>query len=747
LEFVVVSGDLSQIRVQVRKSAEKQRESLAWRHPDPNGLWSVAMSGRLWERRAAHGDFAEVRIGTGTQRLALQISPVSSKPISDLEPLSARALRRFINAHSTVANLPTSLFLRGFSTVKFSGDISVVRAMTRAMLAQLATFHSPEDLRIAVCASQDRAELWDWVKWLPHSQHPVEQDGAGTVRLLADGVDAPTELLDAELSDRGRFEAAASPSADEPYVVIVLDGVEVSAESRLAGTGYRNTAVLDLDDSVPGIGRATLRLDVTEEKVEMVRTDRTGQESRTPMCVPDQLSIPKATALARTIAPYRLGGTTDVSEPMVANFELPQLLGIDDLETWDPAQTQQARAGLTRNRFRIPIGITESGTPIELDIKESAQGGMGPHGLLIGATGSGKSELLRTLVLGLSMTHSSEILNFVLVDFKGGATFLGLEDLPHVSAVITNLAEEATLVTRMQDALQGELQRRQEFLRATGYSSLLEYEKARLSGTPLDPMPTLFVIVDEFSELLTSHPEFSELFVMIGRLGRSLGVHLLLASQRIEDGKMHKLESHLSYRIGLRTFSAMESRSVIGVPDAYQLPNAPGNGYLRSDVATLIRFKAADVSGPYRRRTREQRREEVRQQVVPFNVGRVALPQAPAPSAPATPDEGEETGESVLTVAAEKLVGVGPPAHQVWLPPLADPPTLDQLLPPLVSDPDPACRRWTGRASAGCASRWAWWTSRSSRAATCMWWTCPGRAGTSASPGRPSAARATCCAP
>src|SRR5690606_20075606 len=141
-----------------------------------------------------------------------------------------------------------------------------------------------------------------------------------------------------------------------------------------------------------------------------------------------------------------------------------------------------------------------------------------------------------------------------------------------------------TLFRSRQGALHGELQRRQEFLRAAGnYSSLLDYEKARLSGEPLDPLPTLFVIVDEFSELLASHPEFSELFVMIGRLGRSLGVHLLLASQRIEDGKMHKLESHLSYRIGLRTFSAMESRAVIGVPDAYQLPSAPGNGYLRSD--------------------------------------------------------------------------------------------------------------------------------------------------------------------
>jgi len=678
---------LGQIRNQVRTAATGQRESLAWRHPDPDGLWSVAMTGRLWERRAAHGDFAEVRIGTGAQRLAIRMTPLATKPISDLEPLSARALRRFINAHSTVANLPTSLFLRGFAKVRFSGDDDAVRAVTRAVLAQLVTFHSPEDLRLAVCAEPGRVHLWDWVKWLPHAQHPVEQDGAGQARLLADGVDALTDLLDAELGERGRFEAAAAPSADEPYVVIVLDGVDVPPESRLAGTGYRNSVVLDVSGALAGAaGRTTLRLDVTGAQVDMVRTDRTGQEVRTALCTPDLMSMPKAATLARTISPYRLGGTTDVSEPMMANFELPQLLGVTDVDTWDPAT--HARTGLTRDRLRIPLGITESGGPIELDIKESAQGGMGPHGLLIGATGSGKSELLRTMVLAMAMTHSSEILNFVLVDFKGGATFLGLDRLPHVSAVITNLADEATLVTRMQDALHGEMVRRQEFLRSAGnYSSLLDYEKARLSGTPLDPLPTLFVIVDEFSELLASNPDFGELFVMIGRLGRSLGVHLLLASQRIDDGRMHKLESHLSYRIGLRTFSAMESRSVIGVPDAYQLPSAPGNGFLRSDVATLIRFKAAYVSGPHRRRTREQRQEEVRRQVVPFSVGKLPTTTAPSP-APAPLPATDESGESVLSVVVDKLIGHGPPAHQVWLPPLADPPSLDQLLPPLVPDPD-----------------------------------------------------------
>ena len=675
---------LGQVRKQVRAAAGKQRDSLAWRHPDPSGLWSVAMTGRLWERRAAHADFAEVRIGAGAQRLAIRMTPLNTKPISDLEPLSARALRRFINAYNTVANLPTSLFLRGFAKIRFAGDEDAVRAVTRAVLAQLVTFHSPEDLRVAVCAEPGRVHLWDWIKWLPHAQHPVEQDGAGQVRLLADGVDALTEMLDAELGERGRFEAAASPSREEPYVVIVLDGVSVPAESRLAGTGYRNSVVLDVSGALESVvGRTTLRLDVSEELVQMVRTDRTGQEVRTTLCTPDLLSLARATTLARTISPYRLGGTTDASEPMVANFELPTLLGVTDLDTWRPESL--ARTGLTRDRFRITLGITESGAPVELDIKESAQGGMGPHGLLIGATGSGKSELLRTLVLGMAMTHSSEILNFVLVDFKGGATFLGLDRLPHTSAVITNLADEATLVTRMQDALHGEMVRRQEFLRSSGnYSSLLDYEKARLSGTPLDPMPTLFVIVDEFSELLASNPDFGELFVMIGRLGRSLGVHLLLASQRIDDGRMHKLESHLSYRIGLRTFSAMESRSVIGVPDAYQLPSAPGNGYLRSDVATLIRFKAAYVSGPHRRRTREQRQEEVRRQVVPFGVNRLAAAAAPAAPAPAPASTEEETGDSVLSVVVDKLVGQGPPAHQVWLPPLADPPSLDQLLPPLV---------------------------------------------------------------
>ncbi|NEE37400.1 secretion protein EccC, partial [Streptomyces sp. SID7982] len=287
-------------------------------------------------------------------------------------------------------------------------------------------------------------------------------------------------------------------------------------------------------------------------------------EQRTLLGRPDRLGPAVARTVAMRVSPYRMALGGDSTEPLSADIELTSLLGIADLHRLQPPDLWSRRS--EADRLRVPIGISSEGRPVELDIKESAQGGMGPHGMLIGATGSGKSETLRTLVLALALTHSSDTLNFVLVDFKGGATFLGLDELPHTSAVITNLADEVALVSRMQDALHGELMRRQELLRSAGnYTSALEYERARAGGAPLQPLPSLFVVVDEFSELLAAHRDFMELFVMIGRLGRSLGVHLLLASQRLDEGRMHQLESHLSYRIGLRTFSAMESRGVLGV--------------------------------------------------------------------------------------------------------------------------------------------------------------------------------------
>lgn len=284
--------------------------------------------------------------------------------------------------------------------------------------------------------------------------------------------------------------------------------------------------------------------------------------------------------------------------------------------------------------LRAPIGF--SGAPVYLDIKESALGGIGPHGLCVGATGSGKSELLKCIVVSFAHNHSHLDLNFILVDFKGGASFLGMDKLPHTSAVITNLADEAGLVDRMQDSLLGEMHRRQERLRAAGMTTAREFN-TRHRGE----MPALFIVVDEFSELLHTRPEFAEVFAAIGRLGRSLGMHLLLASQRLEEGRLRGLESHLSYRIALRTFSAAESRALIGSPAAYELPATPGAAILYAHDAT--RFQSAYVSGP----------EVPRDQRLVRRLGTEV-----------------ESTTTTVDLVVDRLSG--PIHNQVWLPPLPE---------------------------------------------------------------------------
>ncbi len=276
---------------------------------------------------------------------------------------------------------------------------------------------------------------------------------------------------------------------------------------------------------------------------------------------------------------------------------------------------------------------------------------------------TGKSEFLRTLALGLVATHPPEVLNLILVDFKGGATFLGLQSAPHVSALITNLADEAALVARMGDALAGEITRRQEILRAAGnLANITEYQRHR---PDLPPLPALLIIVDEFSELLHQHPDFAELFVAIGRLGRSLGMHLLLASQRLDEGRLRGLETHLSYRVCLKTFSPSESRAVLGIADAHQLPSTPGAAYLKTPAGDLVRFQTAYVSTPM---------------PVPVPVRPTAVHRFTAAWASAGAVARRETGPTLIDAVLARIAGHGRPAHQVWLPPLPDVVALSDVL-------------------------------------------------------------------
>ncbi|NGN63434.1 type VII secretion protein EccCb [Streptomyces sp. A7024] len=363
------------------------------------------------------------------------------------------------------------------------------------------------------------------------------------------------------------------------------------------------------------------------------------------------------------------------------NPSFTELLGLGDPAEIDPARTWRPLP--PAERLRVPIGVAEDGSPVVLDLKEAALEGMGPHGLCVGATGTGKSELLRALVLGLAATHSPETLNFILADFKGGATFAGMSHLPHVAAVLTNLSDDLTLVDRMEEAVAGELARRQELLRAAGnFANIQDYQRACDAAEPLTPLPTLVLVIDEFDEMQSARPAFIDMFIQIGRIGRSLGVHLLLASQRLEEGKLRGLDTYLSYRIAFRTFSAAESRTAIGVPDAYHLPSLPGSGYLTYGSDERVRFRAPYVSGVYRAPDLAPPTPDP--DFVLAQPRTIFGPPSGATMPPLPPGYDVVVhGDSLLDVIVQRLEGAGPPAHQVWLPPLDAPPSLDELLPGL----------------------------------------------------------------
>ncbi|KWT57069.1 secretion protein EccC [Streptomyces albus subsp. albus] len=679
---------LAQKRKEVRRTARKQRDAQLFVHPDPGQLWSIVAEGkRVWERRASDADFAQVRMGLGPQQLATPLKAPETAPVDELEPLTAHAMKEFLDKHGHLDSLPLAVSLRAFYHLTISGDPDTVYGSARAIVAQLCTLHSPEDLVVAVVAAPGAQAEWEWTKWLPHVQDKTT-DGAGTRRLVVGDLGEIEELLADELEGRGRFNPQGTPVTDTPHVVVVLDAGDVPVDSVIAGAeGLQGVTILEIVPGELDEIRGGLAVQVWPGK--LVLESASGAVYNGTV---DTLSVAEAESLARQLAPLRAGSGADGEEPLLSNLDFTDLMNIGDAGAVDVSRTWRPRT--LHERLRVPIGVDRDGQPVMLDIKEASQEGMGPHGLCVGATGSGKSEVLRTLVLALAVTHSSETLNFILADFKGGATFTGMSDMPHVAAVITNLADDVSLIDRMRDSITGELQRRQELLRSAGnYANITDYEKARAAGAPLDPLPSLVMVLDEFSELLTAKPDFIDMFIQIGRIGRSMGVHMLLASQRLEEGKLRGLDTFLSYRLGLRTFSAAESRTAIGVPDAYHLPNVPGSGILKYDTETMVQFKAAYVSGPYRGpgATGGGGGGRTNRMPVPFTASPVLAPivEEIVAEEPSLADQQDDAlADTVLDVIVQRMQGQGPPAHQVWLPPLDESPTVNQLLPALAVTPE-----------------------------------------------------------
>ncbi|MCY0947251.1 type VII secretion protein EccCa [Streptomyces antarcticus] len=664
-------------------------------NPSPHALYDIVRDpARLWERRRVDGDFLRVRVGTGEMpvrdlRIADQGSTVLTPPDQFMLNEASALTGRFRNG----TELPLTIPLDRVGNVTVIGPREDCLRVARALMVQTAAAHAPDDVAIALAVPGDRLGDWEWAKWMPHLLDTEQLDGPVAARRIAPSVDQLARQIGPELRRRASYAAEVRRGlsgkdalAMTSRLLVVTDGhgedaTELPRPDEAVGLREMGVTVLHLlDQRIQEPGHVGVRITVEGDRVLI--EDLRQEEPISAHGTVDEVGIPFAEGLARMLAPLRLSAESLIDAPLSGPVDFADLLGIDDVARLDLASLWAPRG--ERAFLRVPIGISDSHGPVLLDLKESSELGMGPHGLCVGATGSGKSELLRTLVLSLVATHPPEDLALVLVDYKGGATFAPFADLPHVAGVITNLENQAGLVERVHASLAGEVKRRQQVLKEAGnVADIGDYAALRADRRPdLEPLPHLFVVIDEFGELLTAKPDFIDLFLSIGRIGRSIGVHLLLSSQRIEGGKLKGLDTYLSYRLGLRTFSADESRTVLDTTDAFHLPPLPGFGYLKVDTSHYERFKASYVSGAYRgpvQRAEEEDSGPLALEYEAFNT--LSEPDATGNREPTA--RRRETGPTEMGVIVEQLRDAAAPVRRIWLPPLPDAIPLDAVAGPL----------------------------------------------------------------
>lgn len=679
--------------------AEQHRAELARAaEPHPGALLSLARStSRLWERRRDDQDFMRLRLGTGFAP-AVEFDRVGEDNAMSLDDeFMSSELDRVEARFSTMPDAPVTIPFDSVGNVSIVGDQPFCRRIAVLLTSHAAALSSPEDIQMALTYPEGEArEFWSWMTWLPHMADQSRATQHGPIRRIAKDERQLAEVLRPELHRRlteaaqlRRNLGGGNISSTMARMWIVSDHHGEDAldlpigdrEVRPSDVGLTMLHLLASREHEPD--DITLRISPSSVKSDEAIIERYTSRDQEPERLTvklDEFTHEEARALARYLSGVRLAPDSLEHDETQQALRASDLLGVGELTN---INLEEAWAPRPRSSFlRVQIGTDDQGAPVMLDLKESAQYGMGPHGLAIGATGSGKSELLRTLVLGLVTGHSPADVNMVLIDYKGGAAFAPFESLPHVAGVITNLGDDANLVERVYASLEGEVKRRQQLLKDAGsLSDITTYRRRQAAdgGEHMEPLPHLLVIIDEFGELLTARPDFIDLFLSIGRIGRSIGVHLLLSSQRIEGGKLRGLETYLSYRIGLRTLSAAESRTVIDTVDAFSLPPLPGYGYLKVDTTTYTKFRSGYVSGLLPAQEDEMEVADLPHVSLIDEFAVLDTDSEPdKKAAPGGADDEDEEGDTILSTVVAQLEKQPRVTRPIWLDPIDKVITLDQ---------------------------------------------------------------------
>lgn len=562
---------------------------------------------RLGERRPADEDFLHIRVGTGSVPPTYQIQQDETDQETDEFKNEIKSLKEISDRFGTISDAPFLVRIPEIGSLAICGEKGNRRSLVYSILSQIRTHHWPDEVRISVVCSQETFPNWKWLEKAPNSsrlmetwiRNASEKDPRKVIAALMK--DLELELQQREQTYEAKKlikhddDKVQHISAPLPRLVIVFDEVESvfnhPAVSLLLekgkDLGVYGVFLTDHSSKVPGGCGAIMNI-----KDGRLLYKESG--INTLECNADLTKKETVEVFAEALAaiPFPTGGASSQPPEQVTFLQLFNARRLEDIpvEEWWKSKSPYGY-------LRAPIGRTSPTSDWIFDLNDR-DGAHGPHGLLGGMTGSGKSEALKTIILALAVTHHPYDLNFALVDFKGGAAFNELRKLPHTVGVITDIESNATFAERVIQSLSGEIERRKMILenaRATfrfGGSHIDEYrEKLRTRR----PLPRLLVVFDEFAEFKTRNPAESRKLIGIARQGRSLGVHLLLATQNIAAAIDPEIMQNSTYRICLRVSDPQDSVQMIGIPDAISLKR--GRAYF--SVSSRVLYQSAYSGAAY----------------------------------------------------------------------------------------------------------------------------------------------------
>jgi S-DNA-T family DNA segregation ATPase FtsK/SpoIIIE len=650
----------ARIEHDAREALEAERAEQAAQFPDPAAVRSIAAGPRrrLWERRRTDPDYLVLRVGTADLRSRVEL----------IDPERDEHRRQVV---WPIPDAPVTISLPQRGVIGMAGPGDTPRAVGRWLMMQAAVLHSPSDLRFYLLTDSSGKASWQWAYWLPHCRPDAGQDCAMLIGNDAQSVATRIAELLAIIAARQQAarDAGTREARFRPDIVVIFDG---SRKLRaLPGT-------VQLLQEGPQVGVYAICLDIDErllpaecQAVVAVEGDRVrvqqAMEETVPEIRPDLVPPAWCAELARSIAPIRDVSNADDAAVLPDSARLLDVLGVEP-----PAATEIAGRWRTGGRSTLAVIGESYDGPFGIDISKD-----GPHALIAGTTGSGKSELLQTIVASLAAANRPDEMTFVLVDYKGGSAFAECARLPHTVGMVTDL--DPHQVERALASLTAELTRREHILAAVGAKDIEAYQllvDARRAG----PLPRLAIVVDEFAAMSRDLPDFVTGLVNIAQRGRSLGLHLILATQRPSGVVSQEIRANTNLRIALRVTDPADSADVIGVPDAATMSQShPGRAYVRLGHASLVPFQAGRVGG---RRPGTGPATSSRPWVAPLDWARLGKPEPTRP----TGDARQEAEITDLTVLVEEIRRATsglriPLPHRPWLEPLPTSLLLQDVMP------------------------------------------------------------------